>query len=196
MTTGIVTGPLPLSVCGKCNGIHAKGRECSESHHPACFCIRCRGQPYEEWMAEQTVERALTQDKGEEMIPKYSGNSNRSNSGGRSSNKGKPSGIQWLRNEDCSTDRTTAKIIGVKVGADNFGNDVVNLKIAFKGQTFLDGIRTNNPNLEILTHAFGDDENGWVGQELLIYLEEDDFSGKKYRRYEPKAGAITPRKGR
>jgi len=122
------------------------------------------------------------------------GGSGRSSGGGRS----KRSGLAYLNNDSplLSLDKKKTKILAVKAnppqeGRQNFSDVVV--KLALSGESVLWGLKTNNPNFEILTEEFGRDENDWVGKEFMIGLEEDDFDHRKWIRIEtmpkkPKAG--------
>lgn len=74
-------------------------------------------------------------------------------------------------------DQTTVKIVDCRVG-DGSGSSAVVLRLAIKGKSILWGLSLNNPSLDILTDAFGRNENDWVNQSIKMWLEEDKFTEK------------------
>jgi hypothetical protein len=91
--------------------------------------------------------------------------------------------MNWLKVEMLSKQPKEAKILMVKAGEGKFGAKVT-LKMAFDGQTVYDSITVkNNPNYVALEAAFGNDENDWINQKVLIGLEQDGFSDQFFKRY-------------
>ena len=97
--------------------------------------------------------------------------------------------LPYIKNEQLSTTPKTAKILAVKVVDGRFGQQVL-LKLAFEGGTWFLGLNTKvndngqyrNPNYKLLIDKFGPDENNWVDQSILLFLEQDDFSGQYFMR--------------
>ena len=120
-----------------------------------------------------------TQIKGENMLPRAEENDSQS----AAPRRGKTGGLRYLKNEDLSANHETdAKIQAVKPDANNrFGAAVV-LKLTLNGTVIFWTVRTKNPNYKILTDKLGHEENDWVGQKILLKLEQDDFSESYFPR--------------
>lgn len=137
-------------------------------------------------------------DEGEKnnMIPRGNSSSNQSNQKG----KRKSSGFRFLSVDMLSSTHSLATIEEAKMQPDNFNPDnpdVLVVKLKFKGEFILWTLRANNPNLETLGDAFGDDETKWSGNEVELYIEEDNFTGKKWIRSEAvTANSIKSGKGK
>ena len=88
-----------------------------------------------------------------------------------------------LRVEDLSHEPREAKILAVKADPDGrFGAQVI-AKIAVNGEIkfwYLD--IKKNPNYKHLVGKFGNDENDWAGQRILLGLEQDNFSDNWFIR--------------
>lgn len=99
--------------------------------------------------------------------------------------------MTYLKNEHLSTTPKGAKILGVKYDGENRYGPRVVLKLAFEGQTIFWGLTIKkNPNYATLLEKFGRDENAWVGQDILIGLEQDSFTGSYFAHVSfPKAAA-------
>jgi len=98
-----------------------------------------------------------------------------------------------------STAHQLATIADARVQDDNFkpnGPQVVVVKLKFKGEFILWTLRSNNPCLEAIGDAFGDDETAWKGLDIELYIEEDSFDGKKWIRVEPVAKTATTKRGK
>jgi hypothetical protein len=131
----------------------------------------------------------------DDMIPRGSGNSGGGNTGRRSGKKG--SGLRYLSADMLTTTHQLANIADARVQDDNFGKDrpqVVVVKLRFKGEFILWTLRSNNPSLEVLGDAFGDDETKWNGRDIELYIEEDTFDGKKWIRCDAISGVATESK--
>jgi len=125
------------------------------------------------------------QENGEEqeMIPR-SQHSNAGN-GNRGQNK-KGSGLDFLTIDMLSSEKEPIKILAARTQDDTFrpGNQLVAVKVQFKGKMLLWNLRPNNPNLDIVGDMFGDDETKWAGKSMLIFKEKDDFDNKEWMRVE------------
>lgn len=116
------------------------------------------------------------------MIPR--GNSNSGNNDGRGKRKG--TGLRYLSAEMLSTAHQLATIVAARMEPDTFrrGQDSLVCKLKFRGEFILWTLREGNPSLETIADALGDDETKWSNAEIELYLEEDDFNGKKWIRAE------------
>lgn len=128
----------------------------------------------------------VTEEDDNNMIPRNSGQPSQQARGGGRGGK-KPNGLPFLSAAEASTMHQPAKIVAARVEVDTFrpGEQVVALKLMFKGQLWLYNIRTNNPSLDVLCEAYGDDENAWSNKGLDVYNEIDDFNGKTWLRLAP-----------
>ncbi len=121
------------------------------------------------------------QGEQDSMIPR--GNSSPSNGKG----KKKASGFRYLSADMLTSTHQLATIQDARMQPDNFNPnspDVLVVKLKFKGEFILWTLRANNPSLEELGDAFGDDETKWNGKEIELFIEEDNFTGKKWIRSE------------
>lgn len=119
------------------------------------------------------------------MIQYDGGNGNKSNGRGQQQRAGLP----FLKTENLNFDKRTAKILAVKPGEDNRGNKQITLKISYAGNTYLWGLRLNNPNVKHLIDMFGNDEEKWVGESFLLALETDEFTNRNWPRAFPQMEA-------
>lgn len=119
------------------------------------------------------------------MINRNKQDSQQQQSRGRSrSNAGR---IPYLKVENVNFDHRLATVLSTRMEDDNFkpnGPQVLSVKIAFAGNTYLWTLRSNNPNLDILADAFGDDETKWVGKEFNLFLETDQHTNNNMIRAE------------
>jgi hypothetical protein len=132
----------------------------------------------------QVVHSEQIEQEGEQndMIPRGN-NSNQSTKGG----KKKASGFRFISADMLSSTHQLATIQDARIQPDNFNPnapEVLVVKLKFKGEFILWTLRANNPNLEELGDSFGDDESKWSGKEIELFVEEDNFSGKKWIRAE------------
>jgi len=136
----------------------------------------------------------LQNEKGDrEMIPRGQAAPVQQGQGqGRRRSSGGSGGIPYLKIENVNFDKRTANILSARMEPDSFNKsapDVLSLKIAFAGATYLWNLRISNPNLDILADVFGDDEQKWVGKEFLLFLETDSHTNKNQIRAEVKQEA-------
>jgi hypothetical protein len=105
--------------------------------------------------------------------------------GGNNRGKRKGSGLRYLSADMLSATHQAATINDARVENDTFRQGtVVTVKLKFKGEFILWTLRPGNPNLETLGDALGDDETTWHGHDIELYVEEDNFNGKKWIRSE------------
>jgi hypothetical protein len=127
--------------------------------------------------------------KGEEdnMIPRNQPATNNQGNSQRGGARRKGSGLRYLTSDMLSDAHQLASIIDARVQPDSFrpGTEAVVVKLKFRGEFILWTLRQGNPNLEAVGDAFGDDETSWKDRELELYVETDDFDGKKWIRCEP-----------
>jgi len=114
------------------------------------------------------------------------GGSQQSQNGRNQGRKRTNAGVPFLTVEKLTFDKQAAKILAAQVRPDNFrqGQTSVVVKILLRSNTFLWTLREGNPNLDILCDAMGEDESQWNGREIFLFVEEDDFDGKKWIRSE------------
>ena len=133
--------------------------------------------------------------KGENMLPQADGNS----SSGNSSSRRRSGGLRYLKIEDLSKTPREAKILAVKAQEDGrFGAAVV-IKLALEGNTMFWTVNVKrNPNYRLLVDKFGQEENDWAGQKILLNLEADEFSDQLFPRvgFPTEAGKSAGRSGR
>lgn len=137
-----------------------------------------------------TLSAQTTTGENDDMINRDNRNNDRQ--GGRAGGRGgRRNGLAYLSTKEATHTAQPGKIIAARVEDDTFrpGNQVVAMRIRFKGQDWLYNLRTNNPTLDGLCNAFGDDESTWAGKDVSIFNEEDDFNGKVWLRIDPSEGA-------
>jgi hypothetical protein len=122
---------------------------------------------------------------GGSMLPQARGNAAPSNNGGQQ--RSKRSGYDWIKEADLTTDKIRCKIIGAQendqpAGPQRFSDVIV--KLAFKGQTRLLGLKDDNPNYGILTSELTYNPNEWAGREIYLFLEGPNFMGRYFIRVE------------
>jgi hypothetical protein len=133
------------------------------------------------------------QENNNMTIPRSS--SNEGGSSGQRRKKG--AGLRYLTADMLSTSHQLATIADARMQDDNFkpnAPQVVVVKLKFKGEFILWTLRQSNPNLDQLIDVFGDEEAAWKGREIELYIEEDDFDGKKWIRSEPVAVSSSKKK--
>jgi hypothetical protein len=91
--------------------------------------------------------------------------------------------MKYLKPDMLSLTFKEAKVLAVRNDPENrFGPSVV-LKLALAGETIFWNINLKrNPNYQLLEKQFGLDENDWVGQKILLGLEQDGFSENYFIR--------------
>jgi hypothetical protein len=95
-----------------------------------------------------------------------------------------PNAMVYLTNDHLSITPKSAKILAVRLDSEGkFGARVI-LKLAFDGKTLFWGVSCSlkNPNYTNLIQKFTADENEWVGQNILLSLEKDDFTDQYFSR--------------
>ena len=151
-------------------------------------CSKC-GKPYGVCCE---VENQLTQG-GTYMLPRpgaQGGNQSQQQGGGGGRQR---SGLPYVNESNLSLDKKRCRVLAVKLndapvkeGQRRFSDVIV--KFAMGGDMFLLGLKTDNPNYEILCKAFGEDDNRWPEREFFMFLEEDDFDKRRWVRVEPITG--------
>lgn len=100
------------------------------------------------------------------------------NAGSRKKTAGK-SGINWLSTEDLSTQPQEAKILSVFYNKNGRFGARVEMKLAFNGEIIYWGVEpkkdSNSPNYKMLLEKFGPNENDWIDQRILLYVEPHKF---------------------
>ena len=95
-------------------------------------------------------------------------------------------GMDWLKNEDLGTTPKEAKILMVRYNKEGRFGARVEMKLAMDGKIkywgFPPRVDDKNPNYRDLTSKFGHDENNWVDQRILLYLEQEGFTGQYFVR--------------
>jgi len=147
-------------------------------------CVRC-GMPYGVcW----EVEANLANGGNVNMLTPAGNQTSQQSQAGRGFGK-KRSGFDYITEAELSTDKVVARILAVKENKETLRegqrrfSDVV-VKIAFKGQTWLFGMKLDSPNLAILQQNLTLDENKWIGREFYLFIESEEFSGRNYPRVE------------
>ena len=154
------------------------------------YCIAVETQ-----LVHQGDDSTMTIPRASNVGPTQGGGSG----GGRT--RGKQQGLEYVRWDSpfLSYDKKTARILETKINVPVEGrqqfSDVV-LKISIEGKPRLYGMKADNPELEKMVEWWGDDENRWINNEFLIYLEEDSFDGKKWVRVAQIEGEKTEKKGK
>lgn len=125
------------------------------------------------------------------MIPDYQAPEQQGGRGGQSAAKRVTTGFPYLNQTNQSEyfdteSKVKVKILDCRVTAKPAGNQSpITLKLAIRGRTILWGIRTSNQNLPTLVEMFGKNENDWADQEMMMSLQEDEFTGKIWPHVEP-----------
>jgi len=139
-------------------------REQAERCMGKVYCPECK--TYHGYCAEIKEEREKLK-----MLP-----TGDERSSSRSNNQ---SGISWLKPEKLSTAAKEAKILAVHYNEKGRFGARVELKLALDGEIIYWGIdpkkNSENPNYKDLTAKFGHDENNWIDQRILLYVEEHKF---------------------
>ena len=144
-------------------------------------CIWC-GLPHDGG-PENCKEAENQNEENNTMIPR--GQPQHDQQGGNNRGKRKGSGLRYLSADMLSATHQTATINDARVENDTFRQGtVVTVKLKFKGEFILWTLRPGNPNLETIGDALGDDETTWHGHDLELFIEEDQFNGKKWIRSE------------
>lgn len=128
------------------------------------------------------VEANLTQEENSTML-----GSRGTAPGGRPQQQ--RSGYTYVTERDLSSSKEIARVIAVKENTTEVKegqrkySDVI-VKIAFKGETRLFGLKYETPNWEILKESFTQDENKWIDREFYLFNETEEFSGRVFPRVE------------
>ncbi len=114
------------------------------------------------------------------MLPAADGAS-QPNSGRKRTGQG---ALTYLTNDMLSPKtEKVGKILAVKTDEENrFGPRII-LKLAFEGKTVFYGVNIKkNPNYKRLVDQFGREEDDWVGKEISLKLEQDEFTDGYFAR--------------
>lgn len=114
------------------------------------------------------------EEKKVEMLPDPSSSSEIPPRGKR----GGAGALEYLKNDHLTKNAKEARILGVRVDTENkFGARVL-LKLVLEGKTLFWGVNIKkNPNYQSLVAKFGKDEDDWVDKKILLFLQEDSFTG-------------------
>lgn len=120
----------------------------------------------------------IDEERKNKMLPTGEGSANE----GR--NNKKPGSMKWIKTEDLSTTPKEAKILMVRLNKQGRFGARVELKLAFEGQICYFGVPPNKEvtNYALLLEKFGAEENDWVDQRILLFLEKDKFSEQYFIR--------------
>lgn len=112
------------------------------------------------------------------MLP--TGNESPSSGGG----KKREGAMKWVKVEDLSITPKEAKILMVRLNKQGRFGARVEMKLALDGQIMYFGVPPNKEqtNYALLIEKFGPEENDWVDQRILLYLEKDKFSEQYFIR--------------
>lgn len=89
-------------------------------------------------------------------------------------------GVPFLKMEHLSLNtRREAVITDVQIPPRGGFNDVL-VKIAMDGHPFIWGLKAKNPNYVLLCKQFGEDSDGWIEKKILLGIEKEQFTEKKY----------------
>lgn len=116
-------------------------------------------------------------------------------SSGRRSRNDNPNAVKWIKVENLTTQPKEAKILKVFYNENGRFGARVELKLAFEGDIVYFGVdpakNSKNPNYKELTAKFGHDENNWIDQRILLFVEPHPFYENQYniRVDFPKKGA-------
>ena len=110
-------------------------------------------------------------------LPRPGGGDARSTPMQGGTGRAKPT-VPYLKVEDLQSDPVHAKILAVEAKASRF-NDIT-VKLAVGGKPFFLGLKASNPNYEMLFNGFGDDERKWIGEEIMIGLQWNEFHEKNF----------------
>ncbi len=92
---------------------------------------------------------------------------------GRNMREAFASKSSWLKATDLQGREVLVKIDGVSVAEFDDGEKPA---ITFSGKE--KGMVLNNTNGLVLCDAFGDDAEGWVGKEVLLYPDRTNYQGQ------------------
>lgn len=112
-------------------------------------------------------------------------------------NSANQNGLRFLTVKDATRIPQAGKVVAARIQPDNFksGSQVVAVRVEFKGQHWMLNLRPNNPNVDRLCDAWGEDELQWTGKMMLISVREDkdfDLNNKLWLHLEAKAPEPTP----
>lgn len=113
------------------------------------------------------------------MLPQPSQGAGRTQGDSGARGRRRPPTVPFLTVENLTEEPKKAKILAVQTANVGRFNDLV-VKVAMGGTSYFMGLKTNNPNYEILFNKLGDKENDWVGREFLIGLEWNEFYEKNF----------------
>ena len=85
-----------------------------------------------------------------------------------------PNNSKWLSASDLQGHEVKVQIMQVTVAEFDNGNKPA---LMFAGKN--KGLALNRTNAKKLAAAYGDDMDGWLGKEVIIYPEVVEFQGKQ-----------------
>lgn len=148
-------------------------------NQPADYTYRCMGAVECTTCRKYHGRCAEIEEEKKQMLPTGDGQETK----GRRRSGG--SAMEYLNNADLSKSPKEARILAVKADADNkFGPRVI-VKITLEGQVKFWSVPTNkskSPNYRLLLDKFGPDENDWADKKIVLFLEQDEFSGNWFPR--------------
>jgi hypothetical protein len=120
------------------------------------------------------------------------------NNSGNNRQQRQQTGFRYLNASMLSFVHQLATIDDARIEEDKYrkGEEVLNLKIKFKGEFILWPLRNGNPCLGVILAELGDDETRFKGAELELFIEEDAFDGKRQIRVEVKQVAPASKKSK
>ena len=104
--------------------------------------------------------------------------------GSTQTSRSNQTGLPKLALSDLSRTPKEAKIGGVKIVEGNFGTQVL-VRLAIGGESRLWYLTANmkkNPNYKALIDKFGNEENDWVNQAILLSIVTDDVTEQQFIR--------------
>lgn len=112
------------------------------------------------------------------MLSRSSGGNSASDSN-RSSQAG---GLPWLKIEHLSSEKRILSILKARGEKDRWKNPSVVMQVRYDGKLFLWQPNAKNPNYDLLIDILGQDESKWPGNDVMIFLEEDELTTRLFPR--------------
>src|SRR5690348_421739 len=87
--------------------------------------------------------------------------------------------LPTLKPENMTFEKRLLRILATRKVNGRFGEQVA-LKVVYASQTWLwyQAITKSNPILSFLVDKFGADETAWPGNEVLLFLQHDEFDNR------------------
>jgi hypothetical protein len=106
------------------------------------------------------------------------------NTSSKSDRSKQATGLPFLKAEHLSTEKRALSILGARAERDRWDNPSVLMKVRYDGKLFLWQVNDKSPNFDLLIDILGDDEAKWVGNDVIVYLEQDELTTRYYPRVE------------